>query len=318
MALGSAAGLRHLRGFRAGTDRFAAAGGGDSVSRAAVVASGQCRGIAPVLRSPATGHRPKRGGSRPPTRDRPWRRGQPRSNPRHRSPQSCRWTRITLMLGMACSRNSFSPPPTSTRAVRTVQTELDLRTVLALPILGGPLPITPASARIFSSGGTAHLAFVPALRRLRSLRDVPDQSGPGDRPGDHPGRLQHFEQGSTGDPPAGHARALWTWSPEWKRPSPRHLDRLETNILLIGGLIWTPERGRNTRSCSRKPKPGAADSLGRPTLYRKCRTGLHLSGEFGGSRLGDPPASGADDIVDYRDWRPWASSGRHRHRRLLR
>ena len=28
MALGSAAGLRHLRGFRAGTDRFAAAGGG--------------------------------------------------------------------------------------------------------------------------------------------------------------------------------------------------------------------------------------------------------------------------------------------------
>ncbi|MDD4267053.1 MAG: hypothetical protein PHN77_02400 [Thermoguttaceae bacterium] len=186
-------------------------------------------------------------------------------------------------------------------------TELDLRTVLALPIPSrkAPLLITPGFGtyllqwrRSPDLPSQLHDAYVqfrwmcrinPALATDLAVT---------------PGVYSDFEQGSDeAIRLPGHAAALWTWSPEWQALlGCAYLDRLETNILPIGGLIWTPDEDAKYEIVFPKPKLAQRIRWGGASM-EQVQDWIYLSGEFGGSAWAIRRASGAEDIVDYRDWR---------------
>jgi hypothetical protein len=196
-------------------------------------------------------------------------------------------------------------PPGSAYGVDIV--ELDLRAILALPIPSrkAPLLITPGFGVSILEGPTqpdlppvlysAYTQFRWMCRWNPTLAtDIAIT----------PGAYSDFEQ-STDEAIRlpGHGAVLWTWSPEWQALlGCAHLDRLENNILPIGGLIWTPNEDVKYEMVFPKPK------LAHRIRWRKACTEevqdwAYLSGEFGGSAWAIQRADGSNDVVDYRDWR---------------
>jgi len=185
--------------------------------------------------------------------------------------------------------------------------EVDLRTMLALPIPSrkAPLLITPGFGTYFLQRPATpdlppqlHDAYI----QFRWMRRWHPRLGTD--VAITPGVYGDFNA-SAGDSIRlpGHGAALWTWNDRWKvLLGCAYLDRLETNILPIGGLIWTPNEDVNYEMVFPKPKlahrvrwSGACDDQTQDWVY--------LAGEFGGSAWAIRRADGSDDEVDYRDWR---------------
>ncbi len=186
-------------------------------------------------------------------------------------------------------------------------TEVDLRTVLALPIPSrkAPMLITPGFGAYFltwprtpdlpSQLYDAYVQFRwmyrwnPALATDFAIT---------------PGVYSDFEQSSDeAIRLPGHGAVLWTWTPEWKALiGCAYLDRLENNYLPIGGLIWTPNEDVKYEMVFPKPKLAhRVRWLGACT--DDTQDWLYLAGEFGGSAWAIGRADGTTTRMDYRDWR---------------
>lgn len=186
-------------------------------------------------------------------------------------------------------------------------TELDLSAVLALPIPSRKAPLLvipgfntyflqwPRSPDLPSQVYDAYLQFRWMCRISPALATDLSIS---------PGVYSDFKQGSDeAIRLPGYGAALWTWSPQWQALlGCAYLDRLETNILPIGGLIWTPNDDLKFDILFPKPKlayrircSGAAT--------REVQDWVYLSGDFGSNNWAVRRAGGADDVLDYRDWR---------------
>ena len=101
----------------------------------------------------------------------------------------------------------------------------------------------------------------------------------------------------------GHAAALWTLGPTAKLVAGvGRFDRLDVDVLPIGGLIWTPND--DTKFEILFPKPKLARRINCfGTLPGNSSDWLYVAGEFGGSTWAIRRASGADDVLNYRDLR---------------
>ena len=186
-------------------------------------------------------------------------------------------------------------------------TEMDLRAILALPIPSrkAPMLITPGFGTYFlnwprspdlpSQLYDAYVQFRwmyrwnPAIATDFAIT---------------PGVYSDFEQGTDeAIRLPGHGAVLWTWTPEWKAlVGCAYLDRLENNILPIGGLIWTPDEDVNYEMVFPKPKLAhRVRWLGADT--DDLQDWLYLAGEFGGSTWAIARADGSTARMDYRDWR---------------
>ncbi len=186
-------------------------------------------------------------------------------------------------------------------------TEMDLRTVLALPIPSrkAPMLITPGFGTYFIdwSGSPdlpsqlydSYVQFRWMYRWNPSLATDFAIT---------PGVYSDFEQGSDeAIRLPGHGAVLWTWTPEWKvLLGCAYTDRLENNILPIGGLIWTPNEDVNYEMVFPKPKLAH-----RVRWFGACteedQDWAYLAGEFGGSTWAIRRADDTTARVDYCDWR---------------
>jgi hypothetical protein len=186
-------------------------------------------------------------------------------------------------------------------------TEMDLRTILALPIPSrkAPLLITPGFGTYFldwphspdlpSQLYDSYVQFRWMCRWNPSLATDFAIT---------PGVYSDFEQDSDeAIRLPGHGAVLWTWTPEWQALlGCAHLDRLENNILPIGGLIWTPNEDVKYEMVFPKPKLAhRVRWLGACT--EEDQDWLYLAGEFGGSMWAVRRADGSTDRMDYSDWR---------------
>ncbi len=185
--------------------------------------------------------------------------------------------------------------------------ELDLRAVLALPIPSrkAPLLITPGFGVSILDGPLwpdLPPVLYSAYTQIRWMRrwnpvlatDIAIT----------PGVYSDFEQGADeAIRLPGHGAVLWTWSPEWQAlVGCAYTDRLENNILPIGGLIWTPNEAVKYEMVF--PNPKLAHRLPwRDACTDQLQDWVYLSGEFGGSAWAIQRADGTSDTVDYRDWR---------------
>ncbi len=186
-------------------------------------------------------------------------------------------------------------------------TEMDLRTVLALPIPSrkAPMLITPGFGTYFLDWprtpdlpSQLYDAYVQFRWMYRWNPKIATDFAI------TPGVYSDFEQGADeAIRLPGHGAVLWTWTPEWKAlVGLAYLDRLENNYLPIGGLIWTPNEDVKYEMVFPKPKLAhRVRWLGACT--DELQDWLYLSGEFGGSAWAIARADGSTARMDYRDWR---------------
>ncbi len=186
-------------------------------------------------------------------------------------------------------------------------TEMDLRTILALPIPSrkAPLLITPGFGTYFLNW--QHSPDLPAqlydayvqFRWMCRWNPVLATDF-----AITPGVYSDFQQGSNEALRLpGHGAVLWTWTPQWQALlGCAYLDRLENNILPIGGLIWTPNEDIKYEMVFPQPKLAhRVRWLGACTDEQQ--DWLYLAGEFGGSTWAICRADDSTDRMDYRDWR---------------
>ena len=185
--------------------------------------------------------------------------------------------------------------------------EMDLQTVLALPCptRDSPLIITPGygiSALQWSGTrdlpSSLHSAYVQFrfMRRInpRLAIDVAVS----------PGVFSDYEQGADEMIRIpGHGAAIWTLGPTAKLVGGvGRFDRLDVDVLPIGGLIWTPNEDTKFEVLFPKPKLARRiDWFG--TCSSEVSDWIYLAGEFGGSTWAIRRANGANDVLNYRDLR---------------
>ena len=186
-------------------------------------------------------------------------------------------------------------------------TEMDLRTILALPIPSrkAPMLITPGFGTYFLEWprtpdlpSQLYDSYVQFRWMYRWNPKIATDFAI------TPGVYSDFEQGTDeAIRLPGHGAVLWTWTPEWKAlVGLAYLDRLENNYLPIGGLIWTPNEDVKYEMVFPKTKLAhRVRWLGANT--DELQDWLYLAGEFGGSAWAIARADGSTAIMDYRDWR---------------
>ena len=195
--------------------------------------------------------------------------------------------------------------PESTRDLGLI--EMDLRMILALPIPSrkAPMLITPGFGTYFLQWprtpdlpSQLYDAYVQFRWMYRWNPAIATDFAV------TPGVYSDFEQGTDeAIRLPGHGALLWTWTPQWQAlVGCAYLDRLENNILPIGGLIWTPNDDVKYEMVLPQPKlahrvrwSGACTDDTQDWIY--------LAGEFGGSMWAVGRADGSTTRMDYRDWR---------------
>ncbi len=115
-----------------------------------------------------------------------------------------------------------------------------------------------------------------------------------------PGVYSDFEQSSDeAFRLTGHAAAMWTYGPRWKIVlGAAYINRLDIDVIPIGGLIWTPNDAIKVEALF--PRPRIATRL---SGYDVVEYWSYLAGEFGGETWAIRRADGSDDVFNYRDWR---------------
>ena len=185
--------------------------------------------------------------------------------------------------------------------------EMDLRSVLALPFptRDSPLIITPGyGISVLDWSGirdlptSLHSAYVQFrwMRRInpRLAIDVAVS----------PGVFSDYEQGADEMIRVpGHAAAIWTLGPTAKLVGGvGRFDRLDVDLLPVGGLIWTPNDDTKFEILFPKPKLARRINLFGASPDN-ASDWLYVAGEFGGSTWAIRRASGANDVLNYRDLR---------------
>ena len=185
--------------------------------------------------------------------------------------------------------------------------EMDLRTVLALPVPSRdfPLIITPGygiSALEWSGvrdlPSSLHSAYVQFrwMRRINPRLAIDLAVSPG--------VFSDFEQEADEMIRVpGHGALIWTLSPTIKLVGGvGRFDRLDVDVLPIGGVIWTPNE--DTKFEILFPKPKLARRINWFGTYSSTVSDwIYLAGEFGGSTWAIQRANGANDVLNYRDFR---------------
>jgi hypothetical protein len=181
--------------------------------------------------------------------------------------------------------------------------EFQLKATLALPIaaLDTPLILTPGFGANYFDGPIVR--DVPAHTfdtwlDVRWMRQISQSVGID--LGVTPGWYSDYEQSSSDAFRLGaRAAAAITCSPTVTIVAGvAYLDRDDVSAVPIGGLIWTPTEEWRLELMA--PRPKIARRIG-----YDCHTThwLYLAGEFGGGAWAVERASGAEDILYYRDWR---------------
>ena len=185
--------------------------------------------------------------------------------------------------------------------------EMDLRTVLALPCptRDSPLIITPGYgitalqwSGVRDLPSSLHSVYVQFrfMRRINPRLAIDLAVSPGvfsdyEQEADEMIRIP------------GHGAVIWTLGPTAKLVGGvGRFDRLDVDVLPIGGLIWTPND--DTKFEFLFPKPKLARRInwfgGSPGNMSDW---FYVAGEFGGSTWAIRRASGANDVLNYRDLR---------------
>jgi len=96
-----------------------------------------------------------------------------------------------------------------------------------------------------------------------------------------------------------HGAAMWTYGPRWKIVlGAAYINRLDVDVIPIGGLIWTPNEVIKVEALF--PRPRIATRF---RYFGDVEWWSYLAGEFGGETWAVRRADGSDDLVNYRDWR---------------
>ncbi len=185
--------------------------------------------------------------------------------------------------------------------------EMDLRTVLAVPCptRDSPLIITPGygiSAYQWSGvrdlPSSLHSVYVQFrwMRRFNPRLAIDLAVSPG--------VFSDFQQGADEMIRVpGHGAVIWTLTPTAKLVGGvGRFDRLDVDVLPIGGIIWTPNE--DTKFEILFPKPKLARRINWfGTSSCDVSDWIYIAGEFGGSTWAIQRASGANDVLNYRDYR---------------
>lgn len=186
--------------------------------------------------------------------------------------------------------------------------DLELRTVLGFPCptRESPLVVTPGFAVHYFDGPTS--PDVPprvydAYAQFRWLSRLTPRLGVD--LSITPGVFSDFQQSSDKAVRInnGYGVGAWTWNPATKVVlGAGYFDRHDTRVLPVGGIMWNPNDDTSFDLLFPAPK------IARRVYW--CGSGtadvqdwIYLSGEFGGSTWAVQRASGADDVLYYRDIR---------------
>jgi hypothetical protein len=181
--------------------------------------------------------------------------------------------------------------------------DIEVKTVLALPIgcLATPLIITPGFGAHYFDGplttdvpGHTYEAYLD----IRWMRQV--SKCVGIDLAVTPGWYSDFEQESDEALRIG-ARgiALITCSPTFQiAVGAVYLDRDDVPILPLGGIIWSPNADFRAELMAPRPKVATRISCSGSVSHW-----VYVAGEFGGGSWAIQRASGADDVLNYRDYR---------------
>ena len=185
--------------------------------------------------------------------------------------------------------------------------ELELKAILALPIPSReyPLIITPGFGVHYLDGPRSSdlpPRVYDAYAQFRWMRRLgPDW---GIDLAVTPGAFSDFEQSSDDVfRITGHGAAAWTRSPTQKFVlGAAYIDRQTTDVLPICGMIWTPHDDVTFDLVFPHPRIGRrvywAGHLG-PDV----EDWIYMAAELGGGTWAIRRTSGADDVVDYSDYR---------------
>ncbi|MFH1920273.1 MAG: hypothetical protein ABIP48_10365 [Planctomycetota bacterium] len=185
--------------------------------------------------------------------------------------------------------------------------ELELKTVLGFPVPSrrSPLVITPGFAVNYlesPEGADLPPRVYEATAQFRWWKRFTPQFGI-----DFsitPGVFSDFEQESDeAFRTPGHVAARYEWTPTANLVfGAAYLDREDVSVLPIGGLVWTPREDLKLELVV--PRPRIARRvywLGAVT--EEVQDWVYVAGEFGGGTWAIRRATGADDVLNYRDFR---------------
>ncbi len=191
---------------------------------------------------------------------------------------------------------------------------LQLKTILALPIPSRdyPLIITPGFAVYYLDGPQGRdlpPRVYDAYTQFRWMRRL------GPRWGIDlaltPGVFSDFQQ-STGDAfrITGHGVAAWTATPLLKVVlGAAYIDRRTADVLPIAGVIWTPHDDAKYELVF--PHPRIARRIYWAGAYtEEVQDWIYIAGELGGGTWAIALQSGANDMVDYTDYRVFVGAER--------
>jgi hypothetical protein len=188
------------------------------------------------------------------------------------------------------------------------QSDLQLRSVLALPCptRQSPLLIVPGFAvRYF--GGPVGVEMPPRLYDAYCQFRWMSRLAPrwGVDLAFTPGVFSDFEQGSDDAVRfTGHGVVAWDARPTVKLVlGVGYFDRLDVELLPVGGLIWTPHEGAKFELLFPRPRFAwrLCQSVNR--FGNDAQTWTYLAAEFGGDDWAFAPTTGGTDVVNMRDYR---------------
>jgi len=185
--------------------------------------------------------------------------------------------------------------------------DLELKTVLALPIPSRrwPLLITPGFAVHYLEGPTATdlpPRVYDAYTQFRSLGRINPRLGA--ELAITFGAFGDFEQGSDDAfRITGHGAAMWEWTSTSKLVlGAAYIDTYDTDVIPIGGLIWTPHEDLKVEAVFPSPK------IARRVYWNgidadNVKDWIYVAGEFGNDTWAIRRTDAGKDEINYRDWR---------------
>jgi hypothetical protein len=189
-------------------------------------------------------------------------------------------------------------------------TDLELETVLALPVPSRqwPMTVTPAFAVRYLDGPAASdlppRVYDAAVEFRWRRRLVPRLPRWAVDLAVSPGVFSDFRQGADEALRIpGHAIGVFIWTPQTKLLlGVAYLDREDVGLLPVGGVIWTPREDLEFELAV--PRPRIACRIDWP---HACPDGaedwVYLAGEFGGGSWAIRRADRTNDVFAYRDYR---------------
>jgi hypothetical protein len=185
--------------------------------------------------------------------------------------------------------------------------EMELKTVLGFPVPSrrSPLVVTPGFAVYYldePAGADLPARVYEAAVQFRWWKRFTPRFGIDFAV--TPGVFSDFQQ-STDEAvrTPGHVAARFEWTPRLDCVlGAAYLDREDVDVLPIGGLVWTPYDDLKLELVFPEPRI-ARRVYWRGAYTEEVQDWAYLAGEFGGGTWAIRRATGADDVLTYRDFR---------------